>query len=105
MKTVTRKRYTAEFKAQAVELVGLGKPVPEVAEELEIGTSILYGWVRRNSQPTQVGSAGPRAVGEEPAADELRRLRREIAHLKLENDILKKAAVILGTKPQGPLAR
>ena len=42
MNTVTRKRYTAEFKAQAVELVGLGKPVPEVAEDLEIGTSILY---------------------------------------------------------------
>jgi len=33
MEPVTRKRYTAEFKAQAVELVGLGKPVSEVAEE------------------------------------------------------------------------
>ena len=43
MKTETRKRYTAEFKVQAVELVGLGKPVPEVAEELQIGGSILYG--------------------------------------------------------------
>ena len=51
-------------------------------------------------QPAQLGSEGGRAVGEEPAADELRRLRREIANLKLENDILKKAAVILGTKPQ-----
>jgi transposase len=29
----------------------------------------------------------------------VRRLRRELANLKLENDILKKAAVILGTKP------
>jgi transposase len=99
MKPVTRKRYTAEFKAQAVELVGIGKPVPQVAEELEIGTSILYGWVRKGAQPAQLGSGGLRAVGEEPAADELRRLRREIANLKLENDILKKAAVILGTKP------
>ena len=105
MKTVTRKRYTAEFKAQAVELVGLGKPVPEVAEELEIGTSILYGWVRKDSQPVQLGSEGLRAVGEEPAADELRRLRREVTHLKLEHDILKKAAVILGTKPLGQAAR
>ena len=105
MNTVTRKRYTAEFKAQAVELVGLGKPVPEVAEELEIGTSILYGWVRNHSQPAQLGSTGHRAGGEVPAADELRRLRREITHLKLENDILKKAAVILGTKPQGQTAR
>ena len=105
MKAVTRKRYTAEFKAQAVELVGLGKPVPEVAEELEIGTSILYGWVRKGAQPAQLGSAGRRAIGEEPEADELRRLRREIANLKLENDILKKAAVILGTKPQSCAGR
>jgi transposase-like protein len=32
--------------------------------------------------------------------DPLRSLRREIALLKAENDILKKAAVILGTRPQ-----
>jgi transposase len=105
MESVTRKRYTAEFKAQAIELVGLGKPVPEVAEDLEIGTSILYRWVRQGGQPAQLGSGGGRAVGEVPAADELRRLRREMANLKLENDILKKAAVILGTKPQSSAAR
>jgi transposase len=105
MEPVTRKRYTAEFKAQAVELVGLGKPVSEVAEDLEIGTNVLYRWVRNGGQPARLGSAGGRAVGEEPAADELRRLRRENANLKLENDILKKAAVILGTKPQSCAGR
>ena len=99
MQAVTRKRYTAEFKAQAVGLVALGKPVAEVAEDLGIGSSILYGWVRKDAQPAQLGSGGRRAEGEEPVADELRRLRREVAHLQLENDILKKAAVILGTKP------
>ena len=51
------------------------------------------------------GSEGLRAVGEEPAADELPRLRREILTLKLENDILKKAAVILGTRAQPSPAR
>ena len=101
MKAMKRKRYTAEFKAQAVGLVSLGKPVREVAEDLEMGTSLLYAWVyKEGSQAAQLGSAGLRAGGEEPAADELRRLRRENTHLKLENDILKKAAVILGTKPQ-----
>jgi transposase len=88
---VIRKRYTAEFKAQAVSLVGLGKPVPEVAEELGISEGLLYKWVRKDAQTAPVGS-------EEPVADEVRRLRRELANLKLENDILKKAAVILGTK-------
>jgi transposase len=99
MTTVTKKRYTAEFRAQAVGLVGLGKPVSEVAHDLGISEGVLYGWVRKGSQAAQLGSEGLRAVGEEPVADELRRLRREIAHLKLENDILKKAAVILGTNP------
>ena len=77
----------------------------EVAQDLEIGTSILYGWVRKGAQPGQLGSGGVRAVGEEPVADELPRLRRENANLKLENDILKKAAVILGTRPQLGAAR
>jgi transposase len=99
MNPVTRKRYTAEFKAQAVGLVGLGKPVSDVAQDLGISEGVLYGWVRKDSQAAQLGSGGLRAGGEEPGVDELRRLRRENAHLKLENDILKKAAVILGTKP------
>lgn len=105
MKKTTRKRYSAEFKAQAIELVKLGKPVPEVAQELGIETGILYRWtrsVRDTSQPAQLGSEGLGAVGEQAEADELRRLRRENAHLKLENDILKKAAVILGTEQQNP---
>ena len=54
----TRRRYTAEFKAQAVALVGLGKPVPEVAAELEIGTSILYGWIRRARNLGTSGAEG-----------------------------------------------
>lgn len=107
MNPMTRKRYTPEFKAQAVSLVRLGRPVTEVAQELEIGTSMLYAWMRKGAgmQPGQFGSEGLRAVGEEPAADELPRLRREILTLKLENDILKKAAVILGTRAQPSPAR
>jgi len=100
MNRVTKRRYTAEFKAQAVGLVGFGKPVSVVAKELMIGEGVLYAWVSRSkgSQSAELGSAGLRAVGEEPAADELPRLRRENANLKLENDILKKAAIILGTR-------
>ena len=96
MRTVIRKRYTAEFKAQAVELVKVGRPVRAVAEELEVGVSLLYGWVQK-AVPLVRGEAG--AIGDMPSADEWRRLRREIAQLKLENDILKKAAVLLGTNP------
>ena len=95
-----RKKYTPEFKQQAVELVRLGKSVPEVTQELNIGDGILYAWVKKSQNASQLGSESQGAVGDMTAADELRRLRREIAHLKLENDILKKAAVILGTNPQ-----
>ncbi len=105
MTTVTRKRYTPEFKAQLVELIAIGKPVPEVAQEFGVGSSLLYRWVGHNPRPGQLGGEGRRAAGEDSAAAELPRLRREIAHLKLENDILKKAAVILGTRPLSPLAR
>ncbi len=72
-----------------------------MASELEVETSCLYSWIRKaNAQPAQIGSGGLRAVGEEARADELRALRREIDQLKRENNILKKAAVILGTEPQ-----
>ena len=98
MKTATKKRYSAEFKTQAVGLVSLGSPVPKVAEDLGVGRSLLYGWVQKHTQAADLGSGGLRAAGEEAAADEVRRLRAENAHLKLENDILKKAAIILGTK-------
>lgn len=99
MKSPTKKHYTAEFKAQALELLSLGKPVTQVAEELCISSNLLYNW-RKNAVSSQGGSEGLRAVGEVSAADELRALRRDNALLKQENDILKKAAIILGTRAQ-----
>lgn len=104
MNTKPRQRYTAEFKAQAVELISTGKPVSQIAEELCIGSNLLYKW-KLNSQGAQIGSEGPRAEGEQSAADDLRALRRENSLLKAENDILKKAAVILGTRPQPNFAQ
>ena len=100
MKLAPRKRYTAESKAQAVELLSTGKPVSQVAEELCMSSNLLYSW-RHSAQGAQLGSAGARAAGERSEADELRALRalrRENNLLRQENDILKKAAVILGTR-------
>ena len=107
METVIRKRYTREFKAQAVGLVGMGKPVKEVARDLALSEGVLYEWVRKAGAPFASPESGgpPAAAGASSGAEELRRLRRENAHLKLENDILKKAAVILGTKPQSCAGR
>lgn len=44
MSKKSRKRYTEEFKAQAVELLRTGKPVSELAEELCISADLLYRW-------------------------------------------------------------
>ena len=46
MASKTRKRYTEEFKAQAVELLRTGKPVSELAEELCVSNDLLYRWKR-----------------------------------------------------------
>lgn len=100
----TRNQYSPEFKAQALELLAVGRPVPDLAEELGISVNLLYSW-RAGAQRPQVGSEGAGAVGERSEADDLRALRRENALLRQENDILKKAAVILGTKPQPNSAR
>ena len=102
LKHMHYKRYTDEFRAQAVALVGLGKPVAQVAAELGIGTSVLYRWLDVRALRNETSHSAPNgiAAGLEPANDELRRLRKEVTHLQLENDILKKAAVILGTRPQ-----
>ena len=97
-----RKQYTAEFKAQAIELLALGRPVAELAEELCISANLLYSW-KSSSQAAQAAQGG--SEGENAAADALRGLRRENALLRQENDILKKAAVILGTKTQPNYAR
>ena len=100
-----RKQYTAEFKAQIIELADHGRPVSELSQEFGVSTGLIHTWRRKASQQAQFGSGGAGAVGDQDVADELRLLRRQVADLQLENDILKKAAVILGTKPQPKSAR
>jgi transposase-like protein len=100
-----RNKYSPELKAQIIELVAAGRPVIELSREYEIGQDLIYAWNRKAktasaSKLPQLGSGGAGAVGDQDAADELRELRRQVTNLLLENDILKKAAVILGTNPQ-----
>ena|ERR1700754_3407980 len=100
-----RNRYSAEFKAQAVELVRIGKPVAEVAEELSIGTGLIYRWIMQNTKLLNASKGEQQVAEANTGTKELHRLQKEIARLQLENDILKKAAVILGNNPQHNAAR
>lgn len=86
-----------------------GRPVPELAEELEIGKGLIYQWLRQDAAGAKLGGKdeGDAAAGgsTEDVAAELRRLRKQVAELELDNAILKKAAIILGSDPQPPAKR
>lgn len=90
MKT-TRKRYTKEFKQEAVRLLEKGdKPAADLARELGVQRNQLYKW----QEQVQANGAGafPGHGRRAPAEAELARLQRENERLKEENEILKKAA-------------
>ncbi len=89
MQTRKRRRFTAEYKAEAVKrLEESGQTLQQVAAELGVHANQLRGW--RNEQRA-AGSAEALARQKAEAA-ELVRLRREVRRLEQENEVLKKAA-------------
>ena len=88
----TRRRFTREYKAQAVQhLLGSGKPLSEVAAELGVSPGQLSQW--RNEQ-LAAGSAEALAARKAEQA-ETQRLKRELKRLEEENLILRKAAAFV----------
>jgi transposase len=87
----SRRRFTAEFKAQAVKrLLDGGKELSEVATELGLSTGQLSTW---RSEHLAAGSA--EALAQRKAEEaETQRLRREVKRLEEENLILRKAAAV-----------
>ena len=82
--------YPSEFKQDAVKLaVESDQSVAKTAKDLGVNANTLYTWITKYRQPESLASKG--SGGNHPY-DELKRLRREIAQLKEERDILKKAA-------------
>jgi transposase len=92
MTQLQRRQYTAEFKKEAVGLImEQGYTIAEAARNLGIRGSMLSRWRREHLRAQQNAFPG---TGHRPAeAEELRRLREENRKLKLEREILKKAAV------------
>jgi transposase len=90
----TRRVFSAEFKAKAVKLVKAGgRDVTQIARELDITRQTLHSWVRQAD-----GRAGKALSDIFPGhgkrtaeLNELERLRKENAQLRLSNEILKKA--------------
>jgi transposase len=84
---MSAKRYTEEFKVEAVkQITERGRPVAEVAGRLGVTPHSLYQWVKRYSVP----ETDRKAATDQQA--EIRRLKAEIKRVTEERDILKKAA-------------
>ena len=84
-----RRRFSEEFKAGAVRLVlDEGKTIGAVARELDLTASALAVWVRQAQADRSKGKTGLTTAERE----ELARLRKENRELRLEREILKKAA-------------
>ena|SRR3970040_3186297 len=86
-----RRRYSKEFKHEAVRLVLVQKvAMTQVARELDLHVNVLRNWVRAvRDDPAH---AFPGEGHQKPEDAEMTRLRREVVKLRAERDILKKAA-------------
>ena len=93
-----RRTFTREFKREAVKLV-LERHVPttQAARELDVSVHVLREWIRLfRKDPAQ---AFPGGGQQKPDDLEVTQLRREVARLKAERDVLKKAVACFAKEP------
>jgi transposase len=85
-----RRKFPREFKTEAVRrIVEGGEPTVEVARSLDLPAHMLYNWVRQFKVDATEAFRGNGVVTSQD--EELRKLRRELAQVREERDILKKA--------------
>lgn len=99
--TKVRNQYSAGFKLELIKLIEeQGQKVPDVAGQYNVGKSTLEKWLQRyraeqSGKPLITG----RAIT--PEQQEIQRLKKENAQLRLERDILKKASALLAKDSLG----
>ncbi|GGB09302.1 transposase [Macrococcus hajekii] len=89
-----RRSFSPEFKLQMVKLYENGKPRNEIVREYDLTPSALGKWIKQH-QSTGLFLHNDNLSDEEK---EMKRLRKENQQLKMENDILKQAALIMGRR-------
>ncbi len=88
-----RRSFSKEFKLEAVRLmIDGGRSLTQVARDLGIRDTILGRWKQEYEKDQRNAFPGQGQL--KPEDEELRRLRRENERLRMERDILKKAAAI-----------
>lgn len=84
-----RRKYSAEFKSEAVALANQpGQTITGVAADLGVGAGLIQRWKRELSEHGRQAFVGQGVARDE----ELLTLRRELAQVKKERDFLKSAA-------------
>lgn len=87
----TRRVFTREFKVEAVKLVSeRGVSISQAARDLGVHVNVLRKWIEDQKADPQHAFPGRGQMKPEQA--EIAALRKEVAKLKMERDILKKAA-------------
>ncbi len=88
---MARRQFSREFKLEAVRLVkDRGVSVVQASRDLDVGENVVRRWIKELA--ADPGQAFPGQGQLKPEQQEIDRLRREVAKLKVERDILKKAA-------------
>lgn len=101
---VKRRRYTVEFKKEAVKCVILeGQDAQEVAERLGVSSSLLYRWKREYLEEQAESPQGEQADPMSPKemAQELARLRKQLRESQQVNEILKKTVGYFAQEDRG----
>jgi len=94
-----RRKYDRQFKIETVRLVTEeGRKAAEVARDLGIHVNLIYLWKKQLAEEPKEAFPGHGNLKLSDA--ELRRLQRELADVKEERDILKKALAIFSKKPR-----
>lgn len=88
------RKYTDEFKKQLVDLYHSDKRRCDICREYDISTFVFDKWVKQAANSGSFHEKDNRT----PEQEELIKLRKENQQIKMENDILKQAVLILGRK-------
>ncbi len=89
-----KRTYTDEFRIKMVQLYNNGKPRAEIIREYDLTASAFNKWVKRFNDTGSFTEADNRSDHDKA----LIKLQKENERLKMENDILKQAALIMGRK-------
>ena len=91
-----QKVYTSEFKESAVKLAINSKhPIAQTAREIGINANTLYTWIDKYTKPKEKSMRT-----DEHLYDELKNLKKELARVTQERDLLKKAAAYFAKESQ-----